>query len=97
MVIITGHEKASRTDVETSAVDVEHAIIAVLTDDLGLEVLIGPGSHPPVSSKPTAPARPRSNLEQASKHFARRPQGVIKIPINALNHWLKRKPVRAVQ
>ena len=97
VVIITGHEKTSRTEVETSAVDVEHAIITVLTDDLGLEVLIGPGSCPPVSAKPNALTKSRSNLEQVSKNFTRRPQGVIKITINSLNHWLKKKVARIVQ
>ncbi|XP_040378592.1 pentatricopeptide repeat-containing protein At5g02830, chloroplastic isoform X2 [Oryza brachyantha] len=96
VVIITGNGKASSTKAETSVVDVEHAIVAVLTDELGLEVLIGPGSRP-ASSKPTVPARSRSHLDQASKHFSRRPQGMIKIPINSLNHWLKRKAVRTVQ
>jgi len=97
VVIITGHEKTSRTEVETSAVDVEHAIITVLTDDLGLEVLIGPGSCPPVSAKPNALTKSRSNLEQVSKNFTGRPQGVIKITINSLNHWLKKKVARIVQ
>ncbi|KAL6648330.1 hypothetical protein ACP70R_012554 [Stipagrostis hirtigluma subsp. patula] len=97
VVIFTGHEKTSSTEVETSAVDVEHAIVTVLTDELGLEVLIGPASRPPVSSTPKAVTRSRSNLEQSSKHSARRPQGVIKIPINSLNHWLKKKAVRTVQ
>lgn len=94
MVIITGHE---RTEAETSAVDVEQAIVTVLTDDLGLEVLIGPGSRPPVSSKPKAHTKSRSNLEQISKEFSRRPQGMIKIPINSLNHWLKKKAGRVAQ
>ncbi|KAG8096451.1 hypothetical protein GUJ93_ZPchr0013g34199 [Zizania palustris] len=40
VVIITGHEKTSGTKAKTSAADVEDAIVAVLTDDLGLEVLI---------------------------------------------------------
>ncbi|OEL22079.1 Pentatricopeptide repeat-containing protein [Dichanthelium oligosanthes] len=97
VVIITGHEKTSRTEVETSAVNVEHAIVTVLTDDLGLDVLIGPGSRPPVSAKPKVPTKSRSNIEQVSKSFTRRPQGVIKIPINSLNHWLKKKDVRVVQ
>ncbi|TKV96732.1 hypothetical protein SEVIR_9G448800v4 [Setaria viridis] len=97
VVIITGHDKTSRTEVETSAVDVEHAIVTVLTDDLGLEVLIGPGSWPPVSAKPKAPTKSRSNLEQVSNKVTRRPQGVIKIPVNSLNHWLKKKAVRVVQ
>ncbi|EEE58831.1 hypothetical protein OsJ_10403 [Oryza sativa Japonica Group] len=96
VVIITGHGKASSAKAETSVVEVEHAIVAVLTDELGLEVLIGPGSRP-ASSKPTVPARSRSHLDLASKHFSRRPQGMIKIPINSLNHWLKRKAVRTVQ
>uniref|UniRef100_A0A0A9DEC0 Pentacotripeptide-repeat region of PRORP domain-containing protein n=1 Tax=Arundo donax TaxID=35708 RepID=A0A0A9DEC0_ARUDO len=96
VVIITGNEKTSNTEVETSAVDVEHAIVAVLTDELGLEALIGPGSRPPVSSKPKAPTKSRSNLEQTNKSLARKPQGVIKIPMNSLNHWLK-KAVRIVQ
>ena len=85
LVIITGHEKASYTDIETTAIDVEHAITTVLTEELGLEVFIGPGSRPPFSSKLRAPQRPR------------RPQGMIKITINSLNHWLKRKAVRDVQ
>lgn len=85
MVIITGHEKTSYTDVETTAIDVEHAITAVLTDELGLEVFVGPESRPPVSSKLRAPPRPR------------RPQGMIKITVNSLNHWLKRKSARDVQ
>ncbi|KAL6645770.1 hypothetical protein ACP70R_017378 [Stipagrostis hirtigluma subsp. patula] len=97
VVIFTGHEKTSSTEVETSAVDVDHAIVTVLTDELGLEVLIGPASRPPVSFTPKAVTRSRSNLEQSSKHSARRPQGVIKIPINSLNHWLKKKAVRSVQ
>ncbi|XP_062210853.1 pentatricopeptide repeat-containing protein At5g02830, chloroplastic [Phragmites australis] len=97
VVIITGNEKTPSSVVETSAVEVEHAIVTVLTDDLGLEVLIGPGNRPPVSSKPKAPTKSRSNLEQASNFFARKPQGVIKIPINSLNHWLKKKAVRVVQ
>uniref|UniRef100_A0A0E0KC85 PROP1-like PPR domain-containing protein n=1 Tax=Oryza punctata TaxID=4537 RepID=A0A0E0KC85_ORYPU len=96
VVIITGHGKASSTKAETSVVEVEHAIVAVLTDELGLEVLIGPGSRS-ASSKPTVPARSRSHLDLASKHFSRRPQGMIKIPINSLNHWLKRKTVRTCQ
>ncbi|KAL5218718.1 hypothetical protein ABZP36_019402 [Zizania latifolia] len=95
VVIITGHGKTSSTKTDTSAADVEHAIVAVLTDDLGLEVLIGPGSRP-ASSNPTVPARSRSHLE-ASKHFSPRPQGVIKIPTNSLNHWLKKKAVRVEQ
>ncbi|CAM0872629.1 unnamed protein product [Alopecurus aequalis] len=86
LVIITGHEKTSYTDIEATAVDVERAITAVLTDELGLEVFLGPESRPPpVSSKLRAPQRPR------------RPQGMIKITINSLNHWLKRKVVRDVQ
>jgi hypothetical protein len=97
VVIITGQEKTSRAEVETSAVDVEHAIVTVLTDDLGLEVLIGPGSLPPVSAKLNAPTKSRSNLEQVSKNFTRRPQGMIKITFNSLNHWLKKKAVRIVQ
>ncbi|WVZ56546.1 hypothetical protein U9M48_007057 [Paspalum notatum var. saurae] len=98
VVIITrGHQKTSRIEAEASAVDVEHAIVSVLTDDLGLEVLIGPGSHPPVSSGPKVSTKSRSNLEQVSTKFTRRPQGVIKIPINSLNHWLKKKAVRVVQ
>lgn len=97
VVIITGHENTSRAEVETSAVDVEHAIVTVLTDDLGLEVLIGPGSCPPPSAKPKAPTKSRSNLEQVPKKLTRRPQGVIKIPINSLNHWLKKKALRVVQ
>ncbi|CAL4922127.1 unnamed protein product [Urochloa decumbens] len=92
VVIITGHEKTSRTEVETSAVDVEHAIVTVLTDDLGLEVLIGPGSHLPVLANPKAPTKSRSNL-QVPTNFTR-PQGVIKIPVNSLNHWLKKKAAR---
>uniref|UniRef100_A0ACD5XNX2 Uncharacterized protein n=1 Tax=Avena sativa TaxID=4498 RepID=A0ACD5XNX2_AVESA len=84
LVIITGHEKTLYTDVETTAIDVEHAITAVLTDELGLEVFIGPQSRPPVSSKLRAPQRPR------------RPQGMIRITINSLNHWLKRKSARDV-
>ncbi|CAN6289804.1 unnamed protein product [Urochloa humidicola] len=90
VVIITGHEKTSRTEVETSAVDVEHAIVTVLTDDLGLEVLIGPGSHLPVIANPKAPTKSRGNLQVPTK-FTRKPQGVIKIPVNSLNHWLKKK------
>ncbi|KAL6902325.1 hypothetical protein ACP4OV_005201 [Aristida adscensionis] len=97
VVIFTGHEKTSSAEAETSAVDVEHTIVAVLTDDLGLEVLIGPISRPPVTSKPNTTSRSRTDLQQASKHSARRPQGVIKIPINSLNHWLKKKAVRTVQ
>lgn len=99
VVIITGHEKTSTTEAETttSAVDVVQAIVTVLTDDLGLEVLIGPGSCPPVSSKPKAPTKSRSNLEQISKEFTRRPQGMIKIPINSLNHWLRKKAVRIAE
>uniref|UniRef100_A0A452XFJ2 Uncharacterized protein n=1 Tax=Aegilops tauschii subsp. strangulata TaxID=200361 RepID=A0A452XFJ2_AEGTS len=85
LVIITGHEKTSYTDVETTATDVKHAITAVLTDELGLEVFVGPESRPPVSSKLRAPSRPR------------RPQGMIKITVNSLNHWLKRKSARDVQ
>nr|CAB3501172.1 unnamed protein product [Digitaria exilis] len=94
VVIITGHENTSRAEVETSAIDVEHAIVTVLTDDLGLEVLIGPGSCPPLSAKPKAPTKSRSN-EQVPKKPTR-PQGVIKIPINSLNHWLKKKALRVV-
>jgi len=97
VVIITGHEKTSRTEAETNTVDVVQAIVTVLTADLGLEVLIGPGSRPPVSSKPKAPTKSRSNLEQISKEFTRRPQGMIKIPINSLNHWLKKKAVRTAE
>jgi len=97
VVIITGHEKTSRAEAETNAVDVVQAIVTVLTTDLGLEVLIGPGSRPPVSSKPKAPTKSRSNLEQISKEFTRRPQGMIKIPINSLNHWLKKKAVRIAE
>jgi len=97
VVIITGHEKTSRTEAETNTVDVVQAIVTVLTADLGLEVLIGPGSCPPVSSKPNAPTKSRSNLEQISKEFTRRPQGMIKIPINSLNHWLKKKAVRTAE
>ncbi|CAL4938870.1 unnamed protein product [Urochloa decumbens] len=92
VVIITGHEKTSRTEVETSAVDVEHAIVTVLTDDLGLEVLIGPGSHLPVLPNPKALTKSRSNLQAPTKFT--RPQGVIKIPVNSLNHWLKKKAAR---
>jgi hypothetical protein len=84
LVIITGHEKTSYTDIEGTAIDVEHAITSVLTDELGLEVFIGPQSHPPLSSKVRAPQRPR------------RPQGMIKITVNSLNHWLKKKAVRDV-
>ncbi|XP_047090213.1 pentatricopeptide repeat-containing protein At5g02830, chloroplastic-like [Lolium rigidum] len=84
LVIITGHEKTSYTDIEATAIDVEHAITSVLTDELGLEVFIGPQSHPPLSSKVRAPQRPR------------RPQGMIKITVNSLNHWLKKKAVRDV-
>jgi hypothetical protein len=97
VVIITGHEKTSRTEAETNAVDVVQAIVTVLTTDLGLEVLIGPGSCPPVSSKPKATTKSRSNLEQVSKEFTRRPQGMIKIPLNSLNHWLKKKAVRIAE
>ena len=85
MVIITGHEKTSYTDVETTAIDVEYAITSVLKDELGLEVFVGPESRPPVSSKLRAPPCPR------------RPQGMIKITVNSLNHWLKRKSARDVQ
>lgn len=98
LVIITGHEKTSYTHVETTAVDVERAIIAVLTDELGLEVFIGLESRlPPISSKLKASPHARNDLEQASKHFARRPQGMIKVTTNSLNHWLKRKVTRDVQ
>jgi hypothetical protein len=98
VVIITGNnEKASNIEVQTSAVDVEHAIVAVLTDDLGLEVLIGPGSYPPVSSTTNASTKSMKSLVQASKNLARRPHGVIKITINSLNHWLRKKAARAVQ
>ncbi|KAJ1297652.1 hypothetical protein BS78_01G393300 [Paspalum vaginatum] len=97
VVIITrGHQKTSRIEAEASAVDVEHAIVTVLTDDLGLEVLIGPGSHPPVASEPKVSTKSRSNLDQVSTKITRRPQGVIKIPINSLNHWLKKKAARVV-
>ncbi|KAF7042194.1 hypothetical protein CFC21_051858 [Triticum aestivum] len=85
LVIITGHEKTSYTDVETTAIDVEYAITSVLKDELGLEVFVGPESRPPVSSKLRAPPCPR------------RPQGMIKITVNSLNHWLKRKSARDVQ
>ncbi|TVU47459.1 hypothetical protein EJB05_07062, partial [Eragrostis curvula] len=94
VVIITGNEKASSIEAQTSAVDVEHAIVAVLTDELGLEVLIGPGSRPPISSTTDASTKSKSNLLQASKNLARRPQGMIKITINSLNHWLRKKAVR---
>jgi hypothetical protein len=50
--------------VQISAVDVEHAIVAVLTDELGLEVLIGPGSRPPDSTL-NASTKSRKSLIQA--------------------------------
>ncbi|KAH7667672.1 HCP-like protein [Dioscorea alata] len=79
ILIISGIRKYVN-DAASHEPDVQHAIIKVLQDELGLEVNTGHGTGPVGNSKD-------------QKYQARRPQdiGLLKVTKESLCHWLQRK------
>lgn len=79
ILIISGIGKYAN-DAANHESDVQHAIIKVLQDELGLEVNTGHGTGPVGNSKD-------------QKYQARRPQdiGLLKVTKESLCHWLQRK------
>ncbi|XP_078159438.1 tetratricopeptide repeat (TPR)-like superfamily protein isoform X1 [Carex rostrata] len=91
MVIFTGADAVSIPAVSNS-LEVQHAIIHVLKDELGLTVNTGYGNKPDIVPHGSL-LSPVSKAEGSSKYSARRPQnlGVVTVPVESLHQWLHKR------
>lgn len=94
MVIFTGADAVSILAVSNS-LEVQHAIIHVLKDELGLTVNTGYGNKPDIvpHGSLVSLVSPVSKAEGSSKYSARRPQnlGVVTVPVESLHQWLHKR------
>ncbi|KAJ3699477.1 hypothetical protein LUZ61_003182 [Rhynchospora tenuis] len=96
LVIITGADTASIL-AKSDRIEVQHAIIHVLKDELGLMVLTGYGNKPGIVRHDSL-LRQQSKAEEANKYLARRPQnlGVVTVPVISLHQWLRKKAANQI-
>ncbi|XP_072984153.1 pentatricopeptide repeat-containing protein At5g02830, chloroplastic [Typha latifolia] len=97
MIIITGMGKPARDAAATYVAEVQHSVIKVLKDELGLNIMAGHGAL----SSNNAPTQPDDVLSTSEvldisedyTRLARRPQdlGVLKVSRDSLYHWLQKK------
>lgn len=96
MVIVTGADAVSMP-AESDSLEVQHAIMHVLKDELSLTVVPGYGNKPDIAP-PGSLLSPMNNAEGGSQYCARRPQnqGVLTVPVESLHQWLHKKAANEV-
>jgi hypothetical protein len=96
MVIITGVDAVS-IPAESDNLEVQHAIMNVLKDQLGLTVIPGHGNKPGITPHGSMLSSV-NKAEGDSKYSARRPLnlGVLTVPVESLHQWLHKKAASEV-